>query len=108
MYKPALWVQHDKREVRVNLKDEFDGLHSFEHIHDSMPPVAGVDRIILDFSQTSRVKPIELHYLLTDLSDDPCFDNIEICIQGLRFNHMDMECPNGGRGRLAVQSDIGS
>ncbi len=94
MNQTALWVLHNERDVRVNLKGDLDGLQTFEQIHGLMPPADCVDRVILDFSQASRVKPVELHYLLTDMSDDPCFNNIEICIEGLRFNHMNMKCPN--------------
>ena len=108
MDKPALWIVHNERDVKVNLKGEFDGLYAFEHIHDSLPPVDCFNRLILDFSQASGTKPIELLYFLEDLKDDPCFNNIEICIHGLRFSYMDTACPNGGKTQLLVQGEAGS
>ena len=87
----------NEREVKLNFKGEFDGLQAFEHIHESLPPADHFERIILDFSGVARIKPIEIHYLLTDMADDPCFNNIEIRVEGLRFSYMDTICPNARR-----------
>ena len=93
----------DEREVKLNFKGEFDGLQAFEHIHDSLPRVGCFDRIILDFSGAAQVKPIEFLYLLENLRDDPCFNNIEICVEGLRYTYMDAECPHACRESLGIQ-----
>ena len=93
MFKCSHRVLHDKREVRLSFRGGFSGLEAFEHIHDSLPPVDCFDRVILDFSGVALVDPIELLYLLEDLRDDPCFDNIEIRIQGLRYGYMDTGRP---------------
>ena len=103
MHQCSHRVLSDGREVRWNFKGEFDGLQAFEHIHDSLPAVDGFDRIILDFSSVTRVKPIELHYLMADLADDPCFNNIEIRVEGLRYSYMDMECPHERREGRAIK-----
>ncbi len=92
MFQCSHRVLYDKREIRLNFRGEFYGLEAFERIHDSLPPVDCFDRAILDFSGVSRVKPIELLYLLENLKDDPCFNNIEIRIEGLRYSYMDTAC----------------
>ena len=97
MHQCSHRILDNEREVKLNFKGEFDGLQAFEHIHDSLAPADCFDSVTLDFSGVSRVKPIELHYLLADLADDPCFNNVEIRIQGLRFSYMDTECPNARR-----------
>lgn len=108
MYQCSHRILHEERDVRLNFKGEFDGLQTFEQIHTLMPPVNCVDRVILDFSRVSRVKPIELHYLLTELADDPCFNNVEIRVEGLRFSYMETDCPNAGARRFAAQTNAGS
>jgi hypothetical protein len=89
--------------VKLNFKGEFDGLQAFEHIHDSLPPADCFDRIILDFSGAARVKPIEFLYLLENLRDDPCFNDIEICVEGLRYTYMDVECPHTCRESVGIR-----
>ena len=103
MYQCSHRVLYDKREIRLTFRGEFYGLQAFEQIHDSLPPVDHFDRVILDFSGVVRVNPIELLYLLEDLRDDPCFNNIEICIQGLRYSYMDMGCPKACKESRGIQ-----
>ena len=105
MYQCSHRVLYDKREIKLNFKGEFYGLEAFEHIHDALPSVDCFDRIILDFSGAARVKPIELLYLLENLKDDPCFNNIEIRIEGLRYSYIDMECPKACGRRHGIQAE---
>ncbi len=86
-------VSCDKREVRFSFRGEFSGLQAFEQIHDSLPLADSCDRVVLDLATVARVDPIEMLYLLEDLKADSCFNGIEICVQGLRFDHVDMACP---------------
>lgn len=102
MYRCSHRILRDEREVRLKFKGEFDGLQAFEYIHDTVSSNGTFDRIVLDFSESSRVKPVELHYLIADLADDPCFNKVEIRIQGLRFNYMDSECPTH-KGNFGTQ-----
>jgi len=105
MYQCSHRVLYDKREFRLSFRGEFYGLQAFDHIHDSLPPADCFDRVILDFSGVSRVKPIELLYLLENLKDDPCFNNIEIRIEGLRYSYMDTVCPNAGGKGHRIQAE---
>ncbi|UCD57933.1 MAG: hypothetical protein JSV16_02135 [Candidatus Hydrogenedentota bacterium] len=68
MNHPAFGVPVGDEDVKINFTGEFDGLRTFEHIHDLFPPVANVGRVILDFSDSSRTRPIELYYLLAELA----------------------------------------
>lgn len=100
MHRCAFWIADSKDEMRVILRGELDGLQAFEQIHDQMSRANGIERIVIDVSEASQVKPIELHYLLTDLAVDPCFSNIDMSVIGLRFTHMSTECPySRGRGQ---------
>lgn len=103
MHQCSHRLLNDKRELKVNFKGEFDGVRAFERIHDSLPALDCFDRLILDFSRVAQVKPIEIHYLLADLADDPCFNNIEIRVEGLRFSYMDAECPHAHREIRSMQ-----
>jgi len=93
MHRCAFWIAEDKDEMRVVLRGELDGLKAFEQIHDQISSAAGLKRVVIDLTETSQVRPIELHYLLADLSADPCFSDVEICVSGLRFTHMSTDCP---------------
>ena len=103
MYQCSHKVLYDEREIRLSFRGELYGLEAFEHIHDALPSVDCFDRVILDFSGAARVKPIELLYLLENLKDDPCFNNIEIRIEGLRYSYMDMECPKACKESRGIQ-----
>jgi len=103
MYQCSHRVLYDKLEIWLSFRGEFCGLEAFEHIHDSLPSDDCLDRVVLDFSSVSRVKPIEILYLLENLKDDPCFNNIEIRIEGLRYSYMDMECPKACRKSRGIQ-----
>jgi hypothetical protein len=108
MHRCAFWIAEDKDEMKVTLRGELDGLQAFEQIHDQISLVNGIERIVIDLSETSQVKPIELHYLLTDLAVDPCFSNIEICVSGLRFTHMSADCPYTHGRRQRAQAEYQS
>lgn len=108
MFQCSHRVLYDKREIRLSFRGEFYGLEAFEHIHDSLPPVDCFDRVILDFSGATRVKPIELLYLLENLKDDPCFNNIEIRIEGLRYSYMDMGRPKACKESRGIQQHAAS
>jgi hypothetical protein len=88
MFKVSNRILSDEREIELKFKGEFDGLQAFEDILGALPPIDSYDRIILDFSGAPRVKPLELHYLLAHMADDPRLKNIEIRVEGLRFNPM--------------------
>ena len=101
-------VSYDKREVRFSFRGEFSGLQAFEQIHDSLPQADSCDRVILDLSTVARIDPIEMLYLLEDLKADSCFNDIEICIQGLQFDRVDMACPYSDGNRHEVHADYGA
>ena len=105
MQRCAFWISEDKGEMRVILRGELDGLQAFEQIHDQISLANGIERVAIDFSETSQVKPIELHYLLSDLASDQCFSNIEICVSGLRYTHTNTEClyTHGRRQRAQAE-----
>jgi hypothetical protein len=107
MYHPAFGVLVSDEDVKINFTGEFDGLRTFEHIHDLIPPAGGVGRVILDFSDSSRARPIELYYLLAELAMDPRFGDIEISIEGLHCNRMDGRSQNG-RNHGKAQAHAGS
>jgi hypothetical protein len=96
-------VLYDKGEIRFSFRGEFSGLEAFEHIHNALPSDNCLNRVALDFSGAARVKPIEILYLLENLKDDPCFNNIEIQVEGLRYGYMDMECPKACRESQKIQ-----
>ena len=108
MHRCAFWIAEDKNEMRVILRGELDGLQAFEQIHDQISLANGIERIVLDFSETSQAKPIELHYLLTDLAVDPCFNGIEICVCGLQYTHMSADCPYTHGRRQRAQAEYQS
>ena len=103
MYQCSHRVLYDKGEITFSFRGEFSGLEAFEHIHDAMPSDARFDRVTLDFSGAARVKPIEILYLLENLKDDPCFNNIEIHVEGLRYSYMDMGCPKVCKENRGIQ-----
>ncbi len=86
MIRNAFTLLREERDVRVSSRGDFDGVRMFDDILDMMPPTHDVERIILDFSHTSRLSPLELHYLLSELAADPSFSNVEICLEGVKLS----------------------
>ena len=52
MHRCAFWIAEDKNEMRVILRGELDGLQAFEQIHDQISLANGIERIVLDFSES--------------------------------------------------------
>ena len=88
MVASTLGIQEGDQGSRYHVEGEFDGLQTFKEIRLAMPPIGSVDRLILDFSQVPHVSPIELYALFVELAAVPRFSQIEICIEGLRLDHM--------------------
>ena len=88
MFKVSNRVLSNEREIELKFRGEFDGLQAFEDILGVLSPIDSYDCIILDFSDAPSVKPLELHYLLADMANDPRLKSVEIRVEGLRFNHM--------------------
>jgi hypothetical protein len=103
MFQCSHRVFRDKRAIKFSFRGEFYGLQAFEQIHDALPSADCFDHAILDFSGASRVKPIELLYLLENLKDDPCFNNIKISIEGLQYSYMDTGCPKACKEDRGIQ-----
>ncbi len=80
-------ILHKSREVKLSLAGNFDALKTIEQMTDLMYPVGYHERIILDFSDASRVKPVELYRLFAELATLPRFNHVEIRIEGLQFNY---------------------
>ncbi len=80
-------ILHKSREVKLSLAGNFDALKTIEQMTDLMHPVGYHERIILDFSGASRVKPVELYRLFAELAKLPRFNHVEIRIEGLQFNY---------------------
>jgi len=80
-------ILHKSREVKLSLAGNFDALKTIEQMTDLIHPAGYHERIILDFSDTSRVKPIELYCLFAELAALPRFNHVEIRIEGLQFNY---------------------
>ena len=87
MDRSASAILHKSREVKLNLTGNFDALKTIERMTDLMHPVGYHERIILDFSNASRVNPVELYRLFAELATLPRFNHIEIRIEGLQFNY---------------------
>ena len=87
-------VLYKDKDVEINFTQAFDGLPAFQQIHDIMPPVGCVDRIVMNFSHISCIETPELYYLLAELAADPLFDGIGIDIVGLRGGSMDTDSLN--------------
>jgi hypothetical protein len=96
-------ILFDKGEIGFSFRGEFSGLEAFEHIHNALPSDDCLHRVALDFSGASRVKPIEILYLLENLKDDPCFNNMEIQVKGLRYSCMDVGCPKACKENREIQ-----
>ncbi len=87
MHQSASVFEENTKVPGFSISGEFDGLKTFQEIYDAMPPISSVKSLVLDFSQVSQVKPIELYALLAEMAAVPRFRHIEISIEGLRFDH---------------------
>ncbi len=85
--RSASGIMHKSRAVKLKLTEEFDALQTIEQITDLMHPIGYHERIILDFSDASRAKPVELYRLFAELATAPQFNYIEIRIEGLQFSY---------------------
>lgn len=105
-YSPS--VSYDKREIRFCFRGEFNGLQAFEQIHDSLSLTDKCDRVVLDLSTVARIDPVEMLYLLEDLKADSCFNDIEICVQGLHFDHGNTACTCYDMKTRDMQAEYGA
>jgi hypothetical protein len=80
-------VPRKSREAKLNLTGDFDPSQTVERMTDLLHPFGYYERIILDFSNTSDIKPGELYRLFAELSKCPHFNYIEIRIEGLQFSY---------------------
>jgi hypothetical protein len=80
-------IIHKNRELKLGLVGDFDAVRTIEHMTDLMRPVGYFERIILDFSNVSRVNTRELYRLFAEMAAAPHFNHIEICIEGLQFRY---------------------
>ena len=87
MNQPVGILSH-KEDMKLNFTGEFDGLQTVEMLYDLMSPAGKVDHVALDFSRASRVRPLEIYYLLSELSIDPHLRALEISVEGLQCRHM--------------------
>ena len=89
---------------RFSVRGKFDGLQTFQEINYLMPPVGSVDKLVLDFSQVSKIKPIEVYALLAEMAAVPRFSEIEITIEGLHFDKINSNDLPALEGIMAVSS----
>ena len=87
MYQSRIGVMRDEEYTKLNLMGEFDGLQTFEQVNDLVFHDGSVDRLALDFSHASRVKPLEIYYLLAELSANPNLSDIQVSIEGLQCEY---------------------
>ena len=92
MDRSAVSILKNEKDIRLNFAGEFDGLQTVETVYDLIPPAGSVDRIAFDFSHASRVRPIEIYYLLAELSTEPRFTTTKISVEGLQCQHRNKRC----------------
>ena len=78
---------HTSREVTLNLSGNFDALQTIEQMTNLAHPAGYHERMILNFSDTSSVKPDELYRLFAGLAALPRFNHVRIRVEGIQFNH---------------------
>jgi hypothetical protein len=88
MNQPAANVLDNNKDIRLNFIGDFDGSRAVEIVCDLMARSDSFDRVALGFSHVSQVKPLEIYYLLAQLSMDPRFNTTEISIEGLQCRRM--------------------
>ena len=86
MSKSAVVKTYNEHGSKFNLSGDFDGLQTFQEIQDLMPPVGSVDKLVLDFTHVSNVKPIEVYALLAEMAAVSRFSELKIDIEGLQFD----------------------
>lgn len=95
MNQKALEILYKEKSLEIMFTQRFDGLSIFKDIHDMMPPIGSIDRVVMNFSGSPDIETSELYYLVAELAADPLFNDVEIVIAGLRGRCMDKVClPN--------------
>jgi len=89
MNQTVLDILYKEKSIEITFTQRFDGLSAFKNIHDMMPPIGSIDRIVMNFSGCPDVETSELYYLVAELAADPLLDDVEIVIVGLRGRCMD-------------------
>lgn len=84
MFQTVCGILHENNDVRLNIRGEFDGLNVFEHVYGLVSERIPFERVVFDFSDASRVRVVELFYLLQELVGDPRFQDVELSIEGLQ------------------------
>jgi hypothetical protein len=84
MFQTACGILYQNQDLKVNIHGEFDGLQTFERVDDLASKHDSFERLVLDFSDASRVRVLELFYLLNELAADARFEDAEISIEGLK------------------------
>ena len=75
-------------DVKLNFIGDFDGHQAIKVIHDLIARSGSLGRVALGFSHATRVRPLEIHYLLAQLAMNPCFSTMEISIEGLQCQRL--------------------
>ena len=88
MHQSAIGVLCRDQEVTANFNGDFDGLRTFECIYELLPPAGSADRLVLDFSNVSQLKPVELFYLLAEMATEPRFSDMAISLENLQCSRM--------------------
>jgi hypothetical protein len=104
MIKHSTRKMKDENGSRFSVRGKFDGVQTFQEIKYLMPPVGTVDRLVLDFSHLSNIRPIEVYALLAEMAADQRFREIEITIEGLRFDKISTSDFSALEGIMAVTS----
>ena len=88
MNQPAVSVINDDKSAQLNFIGDFDGSRAIEIVYDLMSRSSSLKRLALGFAHASHVKPLEIYYMLVQMSMDPRFNAMEISIEGLQCNRM--------------------
>jgi hypothetical protein len=88
MLQTACGILYQDQDLKLNIRGEFDGMQTFEQVAEIASSPASLGRVVLDFSDASRVRAIELFYLLTELAREPLFEETTFSIEGLRGKDM--------------------
>jgi len=104
MIKHSTNKRKNENDSRFSMRGKFDGLRTFQEISYMMPPVGSVDRLVLDFSHVSNIKPIEVYALLAEMAAVPRFKEIEITIEALHFDKIYSSDFSALEGIMAITS----
>jgi hypothetical protein len=80
-------IPHESREAKLDVVKEFDASKAIEQMTELLKPSGYHERIVVNFSDVSGIKPGELFRLFAELSQCPQFNYIEIRIEGLQFGY---------------------